>query len=653
MPQSIDQHPRNEGNYRRDIDGMRGWAVGFVLLHHLGFTAFKGGFIGVDVFFVISGFLITRIIRDEVQATGRFRFSNFFARRARRLFPALFVTLVVAFAVACILFPPQYLARVGGALVYSVASLGNFYFWSEGGYFDVASDLKPLLHTWSLSVEEQFYLVWPGLLVLSLKAKWKWAPLVLLGLTATFSFIGNLALTESNNAFSVTLDPRSTIFYLTPFRAFEFAIGAGVVWLGNLSTSSRILKEVMIFAGLGMIIWPAIGYDTHIPFPSYNALLPCIGAALLIYTGGSRYVGRLLENRLIVGMGLISYSLYLVHWPLIVFYRFQKTANGSQIVVHEMWALILVAVCLAVLMYRFVEKPFRRGAWIQAWPPAQVGFASVLMALLLMLPAASAWASNGWGWRFSTGLSAQLSPNKKDLESYVWEKYNQLEKDFANQGLPKVLVVGDSMAADFVNVLVSSDSVDSIDLRTFPIRHNAAAVFPIPESVYDERLPVESRLCKEQQKNLLKSHMLGEADTVVLASRWQLWHVPYLEKTIQYLKDRGVRHVAVVGRKDVTVPGLHLLNKNTALMLHLKAQQIRTPVDPLTVEVNEMIKAFHSDFRYIDILELFSDSKGCRRFTEDNHLITFDTCHLTPQGAEYLAKKASGTEWMTAITKSK
>ena len=158
--------------YRPDIDGLRALAVFSVLFFHLGFTTFGGGYVGVDVFFVISGFLITQLIRAEVQRTESFRFSNFYMRRARRLAPALFFTFALCFAFAVVLFSPSDFERFSGALVHAVVSLSNFYFWTESGYFDTAATVKPLLHTWSLSVEEQFYLVWPATMVfLLLKAR--------------------------------------------------------------------------------------------------------------------------------------------------------------------------------------------------------------------------------------------------------------------------------------------------------------------------------------------------------------------------------------------------------------------------------------------------------------------------------------------------
>ena len=276
-----------------------------VLLFHLDVALFSGGFVGVDAFFVISGFLITRLIRDDV-AAGKFSFTRFYVRRARRIFPALFLTLAATFVAGYLLFSSQHLMRLGGALVSAVFSVSNFYFWGEAGYFDTAAHLKPLLHTWSLGIEEQFYLLWPAILVFTLLRAPRWAPVALL-------FVGG-ALSLFLSEFFVRWP--SIAFYLLPFRAFEFALGAVLVWLNPHRMKSAIWGELWVAAGLGMLGYSIVSFSGETPFPGLNALIPCVGTALIIYGGESRFLSRLLSNPIAVGIGLISYSLYLVHWPV-------------------------------------------------------------------------------------------------------------------------------------------------------------------------------------------------------------------------------------------------------------------------------------------------------------------------------------------------
>ena len=229
-----------KNKYRSDIDGLRAIAVLAVLFFHLEIPYFGGGFVGVDIFFVISGFLITRLIKGEIDNTGSFDFKRFYVRRIRRLFPALFVTLLSTAIVSAFVFSPSHLERFGGALSSALLSVSNFYFWLESDYFDLSAILKPLLHTWSLSIEEQFYLIWPVSLFFLIKLKKKWvAPFVLLFATLVSLYL-NFVFADGNvqliNQYVPFLEDkinhgRSTIFFLMPFRIFEFAIGGLLVWM--------------------------------------------------------------------------------------------------------------------------------------------------------------------------------------------------------------------------------------------------------------------------------------------------------------------------------------------------------------------------------------------------------------------------------------
>ncbi|HEY8269663.1 MAG TPA: acyltransferase, partial [Pseudobdellovibrionaceae bacterium] len=251
--------------YRPEIDGLRAIAVISVLFYHVGFETFRGGFVGVDIFFVISGFLITRLIRDEVNSSQAFSFSNFYLRRVRRLVPALLFTLGLSSVCAYVLLSPQHLQIFGGSLASAITSLSNFYFWRESGYFDAEVKFKPLLHTWSLCIEEQFYLFWPLLVTFLLLKKDK---RYLLGTSIalfSISLLANLVITEKFP------DSASTIYYLAPFRVFEFMVGAVLVELVQFQTKKQWVHEVLIVLGLIMILFPALVFTEKTVFPSYNA----------------------------------------------------------------------------------------------------------------------------------------------------------------------------------------------------------------------------------------------------------------------------------------------------------------------------------------------------------------------------------------------
>lgn len=421
--------------YRPDIDGLRAVAVAAVVIYHFGLFPLSGGFVGVDVFFVISGYLITLKIVTEVERTGRLDFGKFYIGRVKRLFPAMFATLVLSSVFATLLFAPGHLAEFGASLIHAIISLSNVYFWSQSGYFDTASHLKPLLHTWSLSVEEQFYLIWPALLVVFLRyASAKLLPVLFLllgaaSLYANRSFVG---------------DP-GAIFYLTPFRVFEFAIGGALVSTRTIQTPPKWLLEAAVAVGLALITYAAISFNETTIFPYRAALVPCLGAALVIYAGRARWLGAILRNRVAVGLGLISYSLYLVHWPLLVFYSYYRLEEENW---AERWGLAVLAVALAALMYLYVERPTRS---TKRFTSTAYGLLCAGLALVVIYPAASMWGSNGWAWR--------VDLPKGDLADFVrygggegdFHKLNyggadclQPQCSFAAAGGDKFIVIGDS-----------------------------------------------------------------------------------------------------------------------------------------------------------------------------------------------------------------
>jgi peptidoglycan/LPS O-acetylase OafA/YrhL len=390
--------------YRPEIDGLRAIAVLGVLLFHAGFPAFSGGYAGVDVFFVISGYLITQTILTGIDA-GRFSYIGFFVNRVRRLFPALLTTIGVSLLIGALLFTPPHLKKLAEAAIVSVLGVSNIYFWSEASYWDIESAFKPLLHIWSLSLEEQFYLIWPPLLLLASRADNKRiarvALLTTLGLTSLF-FAGYLGLHHP-----------SATFYWMPWRAFEFVIGAAVIWLEVIARPrGRLWPELMAAAGLGMIIVPFLAYTDRTPFPFPGALSPCIGTALLIWAGGSCLTSRLWTNRPMIWTGRISYSLYLVHWPLIIYYNYWRFAAPSP---FEQIGFVIGSFALAIPLNTFVENRFKRPR-----APARSSDAVFLpitaaAAIGVVAIAFSAKLDDGWPWRLQAkpvnpSILAKLSP---------------------------------------------------------------------------------------------------------------------------------------------------------------------------------------------------------------------------------------------------
>ena len=332
--------------YRSDIDGLRALAVLPVMLFHAGASWLPGGFVGVDVFFVISGYLISSIILREVQS-GKFSLASFYERRARRILPALLVMLLVtAIAFQVISLPDQAVSASESGIA-ALLSLSNFYFWKESGYFSPESEFMPFLHTWSLAVEEQFYVLFPLILI----ALWRFN----LSIKA-FIFFGTIA------AFFISLwlsmNKPSLAYYMRASRAWELAIGAMIASGSIPEIKGRVLSQVVPAAGVSLVIFSLFYIRSDMIFPGWVALVPCLGTAMILHSDGSSWVARhILSWRPLVFAGLLSYSLYLWHWPVLAALRV-ATAN-----IHlklEVAAVgLIVASLLGWLSWRYVERPFR------------------------------------------------------------------------------------------------------------------------------------------------------------------------------------------------------------------------------------------------------------------------------------------------------
>ncbi len=336
--------------YRPEIDGLRAVAVVPVILFHAGLTGFGGGFVGVDVFFVISGYLITAILTEDL-ARGRFSIPRFYERRARRLLPALFTVIVACLPFAFALLSPDQLADFSRSLVAVVLFASNVHFWRADSYFGPAADLKPLLHTWSLAVEEQFYLVFP----LVLAAIWRIRPSALVTLFG-LALVASLALAEwaSHSQGRIA----SAGFYLAPTRAWELLAGV-LCALAPPAIGSRAANLAGV-AGLVLILVPVVVYDAATPFPGLYAVPPVLGTALLLrYGTNGTIVARILSARPVVLIGLVSYSAYLWHQPLFAFARAARYSAPP-----VMLGLSLFALVLAYVTWRWIEQPFRTRALI-------------------------------------------------------------------------------------------------------------------------------------------------------------------------------------------------------------------------------------------------------------------------------------------------
>ncbi|PCK08879.1 MAG: hypothetical protein COA42_06905 [Alteromonadaceae bacterium] len=408
-------------NYRADIDGLRAIAVIIVIMFHYGLGSFSGGFIGVDVFFVLSGYLIGSIIFSQLQK-GRFDFSTFYFRRIRRLFPVYLVVMVSTFLLAYMLMLPQDFKKFGQSLFASTVYISNILFYLKAGYFDSASHLKPLLHTWSLSVEEQFYMVFP--LVAWIFSRFSPRNL--------FALFGVLTLVSFGAAALYIEKDASAVFYLYPFRAWEMFFGTLLAINFVPPLRNQLLNNITAAAGILLILVPNFLYDASTSFPGINALAPCFGTVLIIYSGthSQGWVHQLLATKVPVFIGNISYSLYLWHWPIYVLYTYilPNEAEASDI-----WIMAAATFILSVLSWRFVETPFRLGK-IKYTDRHSVIFASTaVLSLVFMAGGYYIYKSDGIPQRLE-GKTAAFAHASGDLFgdfTYCKEEDNTIFPDVA------------------------------------------------------------------------------------------------------------------------------------------------------------------------------------------------------------------------------
>ncbi len=425
--------------YRPDIDGLRAIAVLGVLFFHAGLGC-QGGFVGVDVFFVISGFLITSLILRDLRE-GTFSFVDFWARRIRRIVPALAVMILAVIVAGYYLLLPKEYEILGNQIISLILCCSNIKFWRENGYFCDASDLKPTLHTWSLSVEEQFYFIIPIALFLLFRFQHKKFALPLIVMTCVISF--------ATSVYASIHHPTAN-FYLLPTRAWELGVGSLLAFAGPIKNPK--LREFSSFIGLTLIIGCYFLFPEGVSFPGASALPPVLGAALLIWSGiGQDHlptINRLLTLKQIVGIGLISYSLYLWHWPIIVFFRWHTL--GLPLVGITPFYVLLSSTTCGYLSWKYVEKPFRT----RDLRKQKVDMRLFLLPLVILITGTSIALS------FSAGAPYRINQEKRDKiadlkESNTMSTSTTIESTVANQPVlrlgnanakPNFMLLGDSHA---------------------------------------------------------------------------------------------------------------------------------------------------------------------------------------------------------------
>jgi peptidoglycan/LPS O-acetylase OafA/YrhL len=659
-------------NYRHDIDGLRAIAILPVVFYHADFLVASGGFIGVDVFFVISGFLITSIIAREI-ADDRFSLLAFYERRARRILPALMAVMIATFAVSWFVLLPSEMKSLGESALSVSLFLSNVYFLLKLDYFGLAAEFAPLLHTWSLAVEEQFYLFFPPLMMFlgwwkRLSAVWGIVVLSLLSLAAAIVIL--------------PYQP-DWVFYLIFFRAWELGFGAIVALSTFNAPRHRLIREILALGALIAILLPAFVYTSTTSFPGLAAVPPVLGATLLIWIGshnGGSFVTRLVGCKPLVWIGLISYSLYLWHWPILALMR--VVLDTAELPTDFAILAVVASFALAWLSYRFVEAPFR------VRPPKGMG-----QRTIFVLSAASLTAFVGVGGvlYLNQGAPGRLSASMQTLVTFSEDRNPRSSEctDWPPDGEPCIIGSTDAVK-NTVTFLLWGDSHADAMMPGMDLAARQAGQTGVflgdsgcPPLVNLQRFS-NGRTCTADFSDRVISWLQERQDiqVIVMAARWAL----YVEGTrpegetgtnvrlewtgeqtqdvrafdnaalVEHSLRETILRILAMNKQVVLVGPVPEIGRNVptslaraALFSLVSAPSLtRAAHDARISRAEEMLRGVadtSNDVHYISLSNLFCDAQSCRIRLENGMPIYFDGNHLSQTSAEALLPQGLQDIW--------
>lgn len=580
--------------YRREIDGLRALAVIPVILAHAGNEIFSGGFVGVDIFFVISGYLITTIILDELEK-GDFTIVKFYERRARRILPALFVVMSATTIVGYFLLMPDEYKNLGQSLVATSLFSNNVLLGITSGYWDLASEFKPLLHTWSLGVEEQYYILTPIMLMLAWKLSKKSIPLLLWIIFATSLLF---------SIWFVYISP-DWAFYILPTRAWELAIGgiATIIMRSTPSiTKNNLISNVLSSLGFAAILLSIFIFNETTPIPSYPLLFPVLGTVLIvIFCQPKTLVYCVLSHKWIVFTGLISYSLYLWHQPFFAFLRVYVAERPSE---FQFLALIPVIYFISYLTWRYIEAPFRKRDLIDR----KTIFAfSIVGSMIFVI--SGLYLNHTYGAPNRIGDPSFVQQDM-DKRIYNEKAFTYKADKFSNQKKVKLLIIGNSFARDFVNITT----------ETFNTLNH--------EIIYRSDL----KQCILTHKDNLSTNLYSSADVIVFASGGADENC--LDNDIRYAKENK-KLIFYVGTKNFGY------NLNWVIRINKdKRTNLYNTIPDSVINANIEMAGRVPRESYISLLNPTLVGNKIPITDELGRLLSTDRAHLTKYGAIYFGNRA-------------
>lgn len=641
--------------YRAEIDGLRALAVVPVILFHTGFEQFGGGFVGVDVFFVISGYLITTLILADLR-TGRFSLLDFYERRARRILPALLVVVLACIPFARMWLVPEDYVDFSRSVAAVATFSSNILFWRESGYFDTAAELKPLLHTWSLAVEEQYYIFFPLLLMFL----WRFGRATVIA-AILLIFLASFAVAEWGASHSP-----AGAFFLLPPRAWELLVGAGCAFflIDRTPELRNPAARQAGLAGVAMILAAVVLYDAETPFPGKFALLPCIGTALVIlFARQGTLAGKILAHPSLVGIGLVSYSAYLWHQPLIVFRRY----TTFELTALDRLALLVLTFVLAYLSWRFVERPFRNRAFLGR--PQVLGASACALVALFAL-GFHGHLRQGYPDRGVTlsdvSLAGYVADNRA-LREESWRPLRELSGSStystdanafdrthwfdARENRIKLLLAGNSHSKDLFNALSASRRTREhfaiarygIQVRRIP---GNSAFFDSPNYRSSDIVMLVSRYTAEDYRSLedVVQAVLNDGKLVAIVRNTP--EFPAYRGGLMTLADKTVHEAYAMGEQE---PGRIVKISDAAHFASLSAGRDRghargdAKIDEILARFPEVVVLDRGDY-------ICDPTTGqCHSLDEALNKFYYDYGHNTLEGAAHFGRRMDRVDWMKPV----
>jgi peptidoglycan/LPS O-acetylase OafA/YrhL len=627
-----------------DIDGLRAFAVLSVVLFHLQVPGFEGGYVGVDIFFVISGFLITGLIQQRISNTT-FRLSEFYANRVRRLFPAILATVAITTVASVILLQPQMLELFARSAIASIFSLANFVFYFESGYWDSSAELKPLLHLWSLGIEEQFYLFWPLVLLGLLRlryANYLVGLLLLLGLSLTGCII------------YTPIDAAAT-FYLIPFRAWQFCLGVLALEIWRHFNGSLFLCQVLRSVGLALCAISVYTLGDSTSFPGWQALIPSLGAGLVLIASSELEPSPWLSNSLARWLGRVSYSMYLVHWPPIALYRAYTLSELSYGV-----SAVLGGVTLLLTLFlhyqverRFYQRHARKSTGWGGVPAISGGIALLLCVALATLQIRADLVSQRQAVLSAEQIKAYKSGRFQLIRRHC--RIDQLSDPnrCANPEQRTVLFIGNSHEPDGFNILASAlpDNNHQSWVR-FGATNECANLQAIADWAVSTSVECQARLdqLRESSKN-------GQWQTIVYSARRPAIQnkLPLITILETMKKETASLSVIVIDDYISTKQECASIINQTGSAIGCKDSRhldFFPGMHPEEEVYRQRVENLATDWiKKTDLLCTSNSIRDCQVVTPDGHPMFIDSHHLTFEFASYIGDllRRENPEWLQTL----